>query len=122
MPTEADVANYIEHPWFTDPYRDTVLAEANGSLAAMQWTTARILEGVFVGGLRGYIHPAWRRRGLGRALLARGERHARGHIPAEAVRLPGVWQAEGFRLGIGGRGAVSRLRVPSLPLRVRHGT
>jgi mycothiol synthase len=94
MPTEADVANYFEHPWFTDPYRDTVVAEANGWLAAMQWTTARIIEGVFVAGLRGYLHPAWRRRGLGRALLARGERHARSHVPAEGAVLPGTWQVE----------------------------
>ena len=94
MPTEADIVNSIQHPVFTDPYRDTVLAEVDGVLVAMQWTTARVIEGVFVGGLRGYVHPDWRRRGLGGALLAHGERHARRTVPAEARSLPGAWQAE----------------------------
>jgi ribosomal protein S18 acetylase RimI-like enzyme len=94
MPSEADIASSIEHPVFTDPSRDTVLAEVDGALAAMQWTTARVIEGISVGGLRGYVHPDWRRRGLGGALLAHGERHARRIVPAEARRLPGAWQAD----------------------------
>jgi mycothiol synthase len=101
MPTEADIANYLDNPWHTDPYRDTVLAEADGSIVGMQWTTARVIEQVFVGGLRGYVHPAWRRRRLGRALLAHGERHVRANVPAEAVGLPGVWQAEASSLETG---------------------
>ncbi len=98
LPTEADIANTIENPSYTDPYRDTVLAEVDGSIVAIQWTTARVIEGIFVGGLRGYVHPAWRRRGLGRALLAHGERHACTHVPAEAVGLPGAWQADASSL------------------------
>lgn len=94
MPTEAAIANDIENPSHTEPYRDTVLAEVDGMMVGMQWTTARVVEGVFVGGLRGYVHPAWRRRGLGRALLAPGERHARAHVPPEATALPGAWQVE----------------------------
>ncbi len=101
MPTEADIANYLENPWNTDPFRDTILAEIEGTIVGMQWTTARVMEGLFVGGLRGYVHPAWRRHGLGRALLARGERHARAHVPAEAVGRPGVWQAEASSLETG---------------------
>lgn len=94
IPSEADIASALEHPVFTDPYRDTVLAEVDNVLAAMQWTTARVIEGVFVGGLRGYVHPDWRRRGLGGALLAHGERHARRTVPAEARGLPSAWQVE----------------------------
>jgi len=92
--SEEDIADSIQHPVFTDPYRDSVLAEVDGILVAMQWTTARVIDGVFVGGLRGYVHPDWRRRGLGRALLAHGQRHARHTVPEEARGLPGAWQAE----------------------------
>jgi ribosomal protein S18 acetylase RimI-like enzyme len=101
MPTEAEIANYLENPLHTNPYRDTVLAVVEGSIVGMQWTTARVMDGVFVGGLRGYVHPAWRRHGLGRALLAHGERHARAYVPAEAVGLPGAWQAEASSLETG---------------------
>jgi mycothiol synthase len=101
MPTEAEIANYLENPLYTDPFRDTILAEVDGTIVGMQWTTARVMDGVFVGGLRGYVHPAWRRHGLGRALLARGERHARAYVPPEAVGLPGAWQAEASSLETG---------------------
>ena len=101
MPSEADIANSVEHPVFTDPYRDCVLAEIDGALAAMQWTTGRVIEGVFVGGLRGYVHPDWRRRGLGGTLLAHGERHARRTVPAEARGLPGAWQTEASAMETG---------------------
>ena len=101
MLTEADVANLIENPFHTDPYRDTVLAEIDGLLAGMQWTTARVIEGTFVAGLRGYVHPAWRRRGLGRALIAHGEEHGRRNAPPEAAGLPGAWQAEAASLETG---------------------
>jgi mycothiol synthase len=101
MPTEADITNELEHPSHTDPQRDMVLAEAEGSIIAVQWTTARVIAGVFVAGLRGYVHPAWRRRGLGCALLRRGERHARSHVPAEAAGLPGAWQTEASPLETG---------------------
>ncbi len=94
IPTTEDIASSIQHPVFTDPHRDSVLAEVDGALVAIQWTTARVIEGVLVGGLRGYVHPDWRRRGLGAALLAHGEQHARSTVPAEARALPGAWQVE----------------------------
>jgi len=101
MPTVPEIANYLENPLHTNPYRDTVLALVEGSIVGMQWTTARVMDGVFVGGLRGYVHPVWRRHGLGGALLARGERHARAHVPAESIGLPGAWQAEASSLETG---------------------
>lgn len=94
LPSEEDIAASLRHPLFTDPERDFLLAEVDGLLVAMQWTTARVIAGVFVGGLHGYVHPDWRRRGLGGALLAYGERHARQTVPPEARALPGAWQAE----------------------------
>jgi mycothiol synthase len=101
MLNEADVANLIENAPYHDPLGDMVLAEVDGCIAAMQWTTARVLEGTFVAGQRGYVHPTWRRRGLGQALMAHGEEHSRRNAPPEAAGLPAVWQAEGSSLEAG---------------------
>ena len=104
MVTEAEVADFVEAPVGTDPYRDLVLAEVGDLLVAMHWSTGRIVDGTLVAGLRGYVHPAWRRRGLGRALLAHGELHARANVPPEAAALPGAWQAEASSLEAGAQG------------------
>jgi len=90
--TEGDIANFLEHPIDTDPYRDLILAEVGEAMVAMHWSTLRLADGLYVSGLRGYVHPAWRHRGLGRALLAYGERHGRTAVPAGAIGVPGAWQ------------------------------
>jgi mycothiol synthase len=99
--TEADIANLIENPCHTDPYRDMVLAEVDGLLVAMHWSSASVLGGTFVVGLWGCVHPTWRRRGLGRALMAHGEERSRINIPLEDTSLPAVWQAEASSLETG---------------------
>lgn len=57
-----------------DPARDIVLAEVDGDLVAY----ARVFWQDLVGGGRtyecfGFVHPAWRRRGIGTAMLAHNE-------------------------------------------------
>jgi mycothiol synthase len=90
--TEEDIANFLEHPIDTDPYRDLILAEVGEAMVALHWSSLRFVGGQSVSSLRGYVHPTWRRRGLGRALLAYGERHGRTVVPSGAIGLPGVWQ------------------------------
>jgi len=99
--TEAEIAVYVETPVDSGPYRDLFLAHVGDSLVAMHWSTARIVDGTLVAGLRGYVHPAWRRRGFGRALLAHGEAHARAHVAPEDAVLPGTWQTEASSLEAG---------------------
>jgi mycothiol synthase len=93
MPTEADIANSLEHPVDTDPLRDLVLGELDGALVAIHWSALRVVDGGWVASLRGFVHPAWRRRGLGRALLLFGQRHARLVAASDAADRPGIWQA-----------------------------
>jgi ribosomal protein S18 acetylase RimI-like enzyme len=93
MPTEADIANSLENPVDMDPHRDLILGQVGEALVAMHSSTLRFVDGAWVANLRGFVHPSWRRRGLGRALLRFGERHARAVMPANAGDEPGVWQA-----------------------------
>jgi mycothiol synthase len=93
MPTEADTANFIENPVEMDPSRDLILGEVGGALVAMHWSRLRSVQGAWAANLRGYVHPSWRRRGLGRALLKFGEPHARAVVPPNASDQPGAWQA-----------------------------
>jgi ribosomal protein S18 acetylase RimI-like enzyme len=93
MPTEADIANALENPVDTDPSRDLILGEVGEALVAMHSSTMRFVDGAWVASLRGFVHPSWRRRGLGRALLRFGELHARAVVPTSAADQPGAWQA-----------------------------
>ena len=80
--TEADMANFIENPVGRDPAHDVVVAEVDGRLIAYAWISHRLEnEGDEVHLHRGYVHPDWRRRGVGAALLRHLWRRA------ETVRL-----------------------------------
>jgi GNAT superfamily N-acetyltransferase len=93
VPTEADVANFLENPVDMDPSRDLILAQVAGALVAIHWPRLRFVDDGWVADLRGFVHHAWRRRGLGRALLAHGERHALTMAPSRTPDQPGAWQA-----------------------------
>jgi mycothiol synthase len=59
----------------SDPTRDCVLAEVDGRLVAfarVQWNDNTDGSRSYV--TIGHVHPAWRRRGIGRALLRHDER------------------------------------------------
>ena len=92
VPTEADIANAIENPVDMDPSRDLILGEVDETMVAMHWHTLRFADGAWVANLHGFVHPAWRRRGLGRALMEFGEPHARSVLPPEASDRNGAWQ------------------------------
>jgi mycothiol synthase len=84
--TEADMANFIENPIDSDPALDVLIAEVEGRVVAYAWISHRLETsgdraerpagdsaerpvGDEVHSHRGYVHPAWRRRGLGSAML-----------------------------------------------------
>jgi ribosomal protein S18 acetylase RimI-like enzyme len=93
MPTEADIANSLENPVDMDPSRDLILGEVDDAIVAMHSSTLRFVDGAWVANLRGFVHPSWRRRGLGRTLFGFGERRARAVVPPDAGDQPGAWQA-----------------------------
>jgi GNAT superfamily N-acetyltransferase len=93
MPTEADIANSLENPVDMDPSRDLILGEVDEAIVAMHSSTLRFVDGAWEANLRGFVHPSWRRRGLGRTLFGFGERHARAVVPPGAGDQPGAWQA-----------------------------
>jgi mycothiol synthase len=95
-----------------DPYRDLVLGEVNGTLIAAAEGMRAVRDGVAVYGTSCFIHPAWRRRGIGRSLLRYTEAHLRSLAEAyddAGGRVVGTWvqgevegarvllEAEGFR-------------------------
>ncbi len=70
--TAADLAADFEHPGNWDPELDVVLAEEERRVigyARLEWRQE--YEGPHVYFHYGFVHPAWRRRGIGGAILAR---------------------------------------------------
>lgn len=76
IPTAENLRLEHEHGGAFDPRRDVLLAEVDGVLVGAAQTDVRTRDGIGVHQLDGWIRPAWRRRGLGRALLHWTERRA----------------------------------------------
>ena len=96
--TPDTVANELDHPVNFDPARDVLIAELEGRPVAWQITQWR-LDGDqrYLYLLRGFVAPGWRRRGLGRALLRRGEarlRQVAANHPAGAERYYSTFTPE----------------------------
>jgi mycothiol synthase len=88
-PSGESLAAELENDPTSDPGMDLVLAEVAGDLVAWAQATRAIREGEWVHDVFGSVLPAWRRRGLGRALLGENIRRARevaaGQRPAPPV-------------------------------------
>ena len=86
--TVEEIANTYAHLINCDPVHDVLMVEAGGALVAYQRAWWRLNgEGHYQYALAGHVTPAWRRRGLGRLLLERGEQRLRAVAathPAEA--------------------------------------
>ncbi|HEY7131321.1 MAG TPA: GNAT family N-acetyltransferase [Candidatus Limnocylindrales bacterium] len=84
LPNEENLRLDYEHVDEFDPRRDVLLAEVDGALVAAALTDVRTREGLGHHQMEGWVRTAWRRRGLGRALLGWTERRA-----AEVARVDG---------------------------------
>jgi mycothiol synthase len=84
LPVADNLRVEFSHGTEFDPRRDIVLAEIDGVLIAAAKTEVRTRDGIGVHHVEGWVRPAWRRRGLGRALLYWTERRS-----AEVARVDG---------------------------------
>ncbi len=75
--TAEDVANFFENPVGRDPVLDAWVVEVGGRLVAYSHVSHRREgQGDEVHRHRGYVHPAWRGQGIGRALVRAAWRRA----------------------------------------------
>jgi mycothiol synthase len=77
LPNAESLRVELEHQPGFDPVRDLLLAEIDGRLVAATQQGARVRAGTVVHHLDGWVRPAHRRRGIGRALLHWSEARAR---------------------------------------------
>jgi mycothiol synthase len=77
LPDEATLRAEYEHDAAFDPRTDTIFAEVHGLLVGYGEATRSVRGGGSVYSSRGTVHPEWRRRGLGRAMLRQNERRLR---------------------------------------------
>jgi len=89
--TLEDITNNYKHLTNCDPYQDVLIAEVNGEVIAYSrvtwWEEAKTSARCYLS--FGFVHPDWRRRGLGRAMLHENERRLAeiaGSHPAEIER------------------------------------
>jgi mycothiol synthase len=84
--------NEYAHLTNSDPATDLLVAEVDGTIVAyarVEWEDQNDGDRTYIA--FGYVHPAWRRLGLGRAMLHHGERRLRdiasAHVFAGATYL-----------------------------------
>ncbi len=66
-----------------EPSRDMLLAEVGGRLVAASHATVSVRDGTRIHETSGWVHPDWRRRGIGRALLHWGQDRQRRRAAAQ---------------------------------------
>jgi len=102
--TVAEQAAYFAHPSAQfDPARDAVIAEVDGIMvghARTDWVDAT--DGVREYRSRGAVDPAWRRRGIGHALLVDCERRQRELAASHDSDRPPVFGTWAKELNVGG--------------------
>ena len=113
VPTVENLRADYEHTAEFDPRRDLLLAEVDGVLVGAGETDVRTRDGIGVHQVVGWVRVAWRRRGIGRALLGWTEDRAAevgqvdGRPPERALAAwpddqqagaVALYEAEGYRI------------------------
>jgi len=77
LPDAAILQVEFEHQAGFDPRKDIVIAQVDGGVVGFGEASRTIRGGRSVYSTSGTVHPDWRRRGLGRAILRHNERRLR---------------------------------------------
>jgi mycothiol synthase len=77
IPDAPTLRSEYEHRAGFDPQLDTIFAEVGGVLVGYGEASRSVRSGRSVYTTGGTVHPEWRRRGLGRAILRHNERRLR---------------------------------------------
>ncbi len=95
--TVEETDNEYAHLVNCDPYQDIVFIEVNDELVGFSQTNwRRELDGTYVYNIFGSLLPAWRRKGIGSAVLAYNEAHAREIAKAHPAEAPKVFRSGAF--------------------------
>jgi mycothiol synthase len=92
-----DIARGYRHLENCDPQADMVFAEVNGQVIAygrIWWDD--LLDGVRIYHPFGFLHPAWRGKGIGSAMWAAGEGRARQIAASHPKDMPRFFQVDPF--------------------------
>jgi ribosomal protein S18 acetylase RimI-like enzyme len=92
-----DIAITYRHLENCDPQVDMLFAEVNGEVIAygrIWWDD--LSEGIRLYHPFGFLHPAWRRKGIGSALWTAAEERIRAIAAAHPVEMPKFMQVEPF--------------------------
>lgn len=96
--TLEDIARNYEHPTNCDPLQDVLMAEINGQVIGYNrvfWE--KLDDGTRTYTLFGFLLPAWRRQGIGGAMLHHAERRLReiaDSHPKDGPRFIQSWAAD----------------------------
>lgn len=85
--TLEDIARNYAHLHNSDPYTDMIFAEVNGEVIAygrVEWNVND--EGLWLGFHLAFLHPAWRRKGIGTAILRYNEARLRAIAEAQLAK------------------------------------
>jgi mycothiol synthase len=96
-PSEENMRIDAENDAGFDPHTGYVLVELDGKLIAFGAASRQVRDGVAVYSTTGTVHPAWRRLGIGRAILQHNEevlRRMAADRPDEGGRVYGAWATE----------------------------
>ena len=87
-----DIRRSYSHLTNSDPYQDVLVAEIDGEMIAYSRTSWYVVEkdNERIYSSFGFVKPAWRRKGIGKCMLAWNQEHLRkiaGEHPKEGIRF-----------------------------------
>jgi mycothiol synthase len=94
LPTGENLRVEFEEADGIEPARDLVFVESDDRLVASSGVERQVRDGIATYNLYGWVHPEYRRRGLGTSMLAWNLRHATERAETEPPDVPVA--AQGF--------------------------